>query len=149
MATTVRAAAVAAISAVLVARQTASPTLLRRVHTSRPGSFPEIPCAYIGSRDEQITHTSGLRTRTFPGLTVVLVDALPDPVQTADRMDVLVDLLVDDFTAAYAFYSGGGILQLQGVSDTDVVETGTSGPDTIYRGCILTFGPTFATEGRT
>lgn len=144
-----RADVVAAIGTVLAAQQTATPTQLRAVYPSRPGSFPEVPCAYVGPRDERITYTAGLRTRTMVGLTVVLVDALSDNIQTGDRLDDLVDLLVERFTDAYAQVAGGNsILAVSSVSDTEVESAGANGA-VIYRAVVLGFGDTFVTEGRT
>lgn len=151
MATTFRVDVVAAIRTVLLARQTTSPTLLRAVYNARPGSFPETPCAYIGARNERITYTAQTRERAMVGLEVVIVDNLIDASQVEDRMDVLIDLLVDDFTAAYAAVSGGGgLLQLTSVTDADVTLTGEQIVN--YRGSVLGFGdtanPTFIREGR-
>lgn len=147
--TTFRSDIVAAILAVLNAQKTATPTRLRAVYSSRPGSFPETPCAWIGNRDEIITYTAGSRARTFVGLSVTLADVIPDQVETGDRLDDLVDLLVDRFTTAYAQVAGGAsILQLSTISDTEVALEGPSGP-IIYRGAILGFGETFTREGRT
>ena len=148
MSTTFRADIVTAVLAVLNAQKTATPTQLRAVYAARPGSFSELPCAYLGPRDETIRHGAQLRTRTMTGLTVFIVDAFMDATETADRLDLLVDLLVDRFTAAYAQVPGGGsILQMTSVSDTEV-EVGGEVP-VHYRGCVLSFGETFVTEGRT
>ncbi len=151
MVTTFRADVVGAIRAVLLARQVTSPALLRAVYNARPGSFPETPCAYIAGRSERITYSGQTRERAMVGLELVIVDTLIDASQVEDRMDVLVDLLVDDFTAAYAAVSGGGgLLQLTSVTDADVVLTGETA--VTYRGAVLGFGdpanPTFIREGR-
>lgn len=149
MTTTARSDIVTAIYDVLVAQQAATPTQLRAVYTARPGSFPETPCAYVGAADEQITYTAGTRTRTFTGLSAVIVDTYMDEQQSSDRMDLLVDLLVDRFTAAYAQVSGGNtILALSSVADSEVELAGPGGP-IIYRAVLLGFGTTFITEGRT
>ncbi len=149
-ATTFRSDAVAAVRTVLLAQQTATPTLLRAVYSARPGSFPETPCAYIANRDEDIAYTAQTRTRTATGLTVVIVDTLIDASEEGDRMDDLIDLLVDRFTLAKAgIPGGGGRLQLANVRDTDIVLSGDTGAVT-YRGAILGFGgpsPTFIMEG--
>lgn len=148
-ATTFRSDVTTAVVAVLNAQKTATPTQLRAVHPARPGSFPETPCAYIGSKDEVITHDSGTRTRRMVGLTVVVVDTLADPTETSDRLDALVDLLVDRFTDAYAqIGNGNSILQMSNVADTEVE---TTGPDNVavYRACVLSFADTFRMEGRT
>lgn len=151
MATTFRSDVVGALRTVLLARKASSPTLLRAVYNSRPGSFPETPCAYIAGRSESITYSAQTRARTMTGLEVVVVDTLIDASETGDRMDDLVDLLVDDLTAAVAGVSGGGgLLQLTSVTDADIVLTGDQA--VTYRGAILGFGdpanPTFIREGR-
>lgn len=152
MATTFRSDVVAAIRTVLTAQVTATPTQLRKVYNSQPGSFVETPCAYIGNRTERIRYTGQTRTREMVGLEVVLIDTLIDAAETDDRMDDLVDLLVDRFTAAYAAVSGGGgLLQLTSVSDTIATLSGPKG-DVTYRATVLGFGdpanPTFIMEGR-
>lgn len=149
MTTTFRADVTAGVVAVLQAQQAATPDKLRAVYSSRPGSFSELPCAYIGNADERITYSGQLRTRTMVGMTAVLVDVYADSIESGDRLDVLVDLLVERFTAAYAQVSGGGsILALSSVSDTEVEVSGVNGP-ILYRGVILGFGESFITEGRT
>lgn len=146
-ATTFRSDVVTAIVAILTAQQTATPTLLRAVYSSRPGSFPETPCAYIGDRSETIAEGGQLRTRTMSGLTVVLVDTFVDATQTGDRMDDLVDALIGRFSAAYAQVPGGGsLVQLNAANDTDISLSGDAG-SVIYRGVVLSFGATFVTEG--
>jgi len=150
MTTTARVDLTGAVVTVLQAQQTATPTLLRAVYVARPGSFPELPAAYVGNADERITYSSGTRTRTFTGLSAVIVDAFSDAMESGTRMDVLVDLLVDRFTAAYATVAGGSsILQLTGVRDTEVTVEAAGGVAAIYRGAILDFGETFISEGRT
>ena len=150
MTTTARVDLTGAVVTVLQAQQSATPTLLRAVYVARPGSFPELPAAYIGNADERITYTAGTRTRTFLGLTAVVVDAFSDAMESGTRMDQLVDLLVDRFTAAYATVPGGGnLLQLTGVRDTEVTVEASGGVAAIYRGAILEFAETFIMEGRT
>lgn len=143
---TARADVVASLRAVLVARRTASPTLLRAIYNARPGAFPETPCAYIGPRDESIAVSAQTKTRVFGGLTVVIVDTIPDASEEADRMDILVDLLVGDFMTNRNLSGGGGKLQFNSVSDTDISLDGPSGSVT-YRAAVLGFGQTFVMEG--
>lgn len=148
MSTTARSDLVAGLRTILLARQAASPTLLRKVYNARPGSFPETPCAYIGPRDEVIAITAQTKTRTFAGLTVVIVDTFADASEEADRMDDLVDLLVGDFmTYRNNVGGGGGKIQLSSISDTDISVSTASGVTATYRGAVLTFGPSFIQEG--
>jgi hypothetical protein len=135
---------VTGLVSVLNTYKTANPTLLRGVYTARPeGSAFEKPCAYVGSRDESVTHDSGLRTRTFGGLTVWILDTFPVNEQTADRMDILVDGLQDAFTAAPHAGSGNTVISVTSVNDTEV----TMG-EAIYRAAVLTFASGVAQEGR-
>ena len=148
MATTFRSDFVAALLTVLNAQKTATPTQLRGVYGARPGAFSELPCAYVGARDEAITYDAGTRTRTFAP-TVVLVDAFTDATEVGDRMDDLVDLLIDRFTAAYAAVAGGSsITQLTSVTDTELEIRGEANV-AIYRAAVLGFDRTFISEGRT
>ena len=142
--TTFRQDAVAGLMTVLNAYKTAHPTLLRGVHSARPGGNAfEKPCAYVGSRDESVTHDSGIRTRTLTGLQVVVLDTFPDNAQTADRMDVLVDGLLDAFTAAPHALGGNSVVSITSIADSEV----TMG-EAIYRAAIFTFGTAVAQEGR-
>src|SRR4029079_11394906 len=85
--------------------------------------------------------TAQTRTREMAGLTVTIVDSFVDASEEADRMDLLVDLLVDDFTAAVSTVSpGGGLLQVTSVRDTDIVLAGPNGTTATYRGAVFGFG---------
>ena len=144
MGTTFRADSVAGLMTVLNAYKTAHPTLLRGVYSARPGGAAfEKPCAYVGSRDEQVSHDSGTRTRTLSGLQVVVLDTFPDNAQNADRMDVLVDGLLDAFTAAPHALGGNSVVSVTSIADTEV-QMG----EAIYRGAVFTFGTAVAQEGR-
>jgi hypothetical protein len=140
MATTFRQDVVAALVVILRAQATATPTLLRKVWTSRPGTYNELPLAYIGPRDETITWDAGTRTRTMDGMTVIVVDNfVSDAGQVGDRMDELVDLLVDRFNTQTSAAVPSAIIELVGTTDTEVVVENTPAAPTYYRACILTF----------
>lgn len=150
MATTFRSDIVAALVTILQTTATAHPTLLRKVHSSRPGSFAELPVAWVGPRSEDITHDSGTRTRTFSGLTVTVADNYSTE-SGPDRLDDLVDILVDAFTAGVSAVAGT-ILECTSVADSDIEVSGAS-PDgtprsTFYRGVEFRFARTFIKEGR-
>jgi hypothetical protein len=135
---------VAGLVSVLNTYKTAHPTLLRGVYTARPeGSAFEKPCAYVGARDESVTHDSGLRTRTFDGLTVWVLDTFPVNQETSDRMDDLVDGLMDAFTAAPHAGGTNTVISVTRVQDTEV----TMG-DAIYRAAVFTFAQGVVQEGR-
>lgn len=129
--------------AVLNGIKAANPTLLRQVWSSRPGSFPEVPAAYIGSLDEIVTHDSSTRKRSFVA-TVVLVDKLIDNQDTGNRIDALVDLCVEWFTRNFQIVTDANsvvITALQQTSGVDGEET-VDGPTVSvhYANHTMTFG---------
>ena len=147
MTTTFRHDIVAAVVAILQDEATANPTLLRKVYPSRPGSFGETPCAYVGQRSESVTHDAGTRTRTFDGLNFTIVDTYRDNIQTGDLLDTLVDNLVDRFDiVANVQKVGSSILEITSITDVDVTIEGDK--TLVYRGVVFSLGATFKMEGR-
>lgn len=148
MPTTFRSALVSGLITILEAQITATPTLLRKAYRSFPGGFTETPAAFIGPRNETIAHTSGTRRRTFPGLSVTVVDVYR-PETEEDNLDQLVDALVDRFTAnPSAISAADSILEMSGVEDGELTIGGEGMPSVTYRTVTLTFANTFITEGR-
>lgn len=144
---------VAAHVAILQDQATATPTWLRKVYSSQPGSFSELPCAYVGSRNEQIVHDAGTRTRTI-ALDVYVVDNYAgDNVQGNDRLDDLQDALVDRYDlAANVQRVGSSIIELTAIADIDLPVSITR-PDgtaqtTFYRARVFSFGKSAKWEGR-
>ncbi len=150
MTTTWRQDLVAALVAILQDEQTANPTLLRKVYSSRPGSFGETPAAYVGARHETITHDAGTRTRQFGNLTFVVVDSYRDNAQTGDLLDELVDNLVDRFDVSTNVQRvANAIIELTSVDDADIImEGGGDKPAVAYRGVVFTVGKAAKWEGR-
>lgn len=148
MATTWRSDLVEAHRVILEAQSTATPTLLRKVYTSQPGSFNELPLAYVGARNETVTHDAGTRTRTI-GIEVHLVDNYSgDNVQGGDRMDDLVDLLVDRYDLTENVQRvGSSIIELTSITDTDLEVRGLE-RSVYYRDTVLVFGRSAKMEGR-
>lgn len=146
MPTSGRQSVVDGLVAVLNTYKTANPTRLRRVYTARPGGFAELPAAYVGTLDEIILHTSGTRQRTFAP-TVVVVDAFTDNEQTGDRMDILIDGLVDAYTAQPSVIVGM-VLRQTGVLDGNLSISGPNDVTIVYRSATLTFADTVLMEGR-
>lgn len=100
MPTTFRADIVDGIMSVLNAYCTAHPTQLVRAYASKPLNVAagDLPAAYVDLRNEVITHSEGVRVRVMSP-TIVIVDRAIDNIETGDRMDPLIDGLVDAFTA--------------------------------------------------
>jgi hypothetical protein len=120
--TTFRSDVATNVAALLATYATAHPTMLRATARRRPSSFAtgEFPIAYLASRDERIDHTAGTRGREMT-VAVEIVDMLVDSVESADRMDDLVDGLLDMFTTNYHGAATGTILEPIGVEDGELV----------------------------
>lgn len=138
---TFRADLVDALYDLLVAYQTANPTLLRKVYRARPAAFGELPAAFVGPRNETIKHTAGARERAIDP-SVIVVDTFTDNVETGDRMDILMDDLVDVFTAGVR-QLGNAIIEPTGVLPGELEASGA-----IYRAETIQFGRTSIMEGR-
>lgn len=147
MATTARQDVVTGLLSVLSAYRAANPTLLRKVFPRKPGGFAELPAAYVGDLDETILHTSGTRQRTFVGATVVIVDTFSDKEDGPDRLDQLVDGLVDAFTAAPSAIAGA-VLEMTAVASGELPVTSRDGQTVNYRASTLQFGRITIMEGR-
>jgi hypothetical protein len=110
-----------AIVATLLAWKAANPTLLRAVWHARPASFTlgELPCAVLGDMTETITTMNGVRQRQMTGFTVMLVDRSPDSQEADDRMNLLVDALMDYLSANVHMASALTEVWPIGVNDGD------------------------------
>ena len=125
----------------LIVYQTANPTLLRKVYRTRPAAFQELPAAFVGPRNETITHTSGTRERAIAP-SVVVVDTFTDNEEMGDRMDILMDDLVDVFTAGVR-QIGNAIIEPTAVAPGELEASGA-----IYRAEVIGFARTSIREGR-
>ncbi len=141
MATTFRADTVAGIYAVLDAFRTANPTLLLGVHRARPESFPDLPAAYIDGRDEAVTHSAGVRTRTMRPQ-VVVVRRITNNEEAMLAFDTLVDALLDAFTAQPSFDAGTMW------SDVSIADEDAPFGDYDFAAVRFTFGDVTIMEGR-
>lgn len=138
----------AGILSTLQAFQSANPTILRKVWHARPGSFNlgELPCAVLGDFTETITTMNGVRQRIFNGFTVQIVDRAPDAQEADDRMNFLVDAILDPLTAAFHMASGRSIVEPIGVGDGDsgLIAEGTN---VYWYSNVITFRA-YVQEGR-
>jgi hypothetical protein len=98
---------------------TANPTLIVEEYDYPPESY-HTPCAYVEKGvNETLIHTSGVRIRTLRG-NVVLVNKLVSNDQATSEQDVLVDLVLDGFTAAPRAASTASLIQPVSVTDTEL-----------------------------
>lgn len=106
MTTTFRTDTSEGIYTVLAAYAVAHPDQLVRAYRARPTNIAQdLPCAFVDTFPEAVSHDSGTRTRIAQP-SVVVVHAYTDNEQTAAAFDVLVDGLLDAFTAQPSFMAG-------------------------------------------
>lgn len=129
-----RANVTAAIVAVAEAYQTANPTKLRKVASARPAGFGELPCAFVGTRNETILAPGGDIFQRSIRPTLFVVDNPSDNIERAEAMDDLADDLLLLYAAAYHQVSGSTLLTPLGVEDVEL-EVGTVS----YPGFAITF----------
>jgi len=109
----------AGLYSVLTTYQAANPTLLSSIHDYPPESYAT-PCAYVEKTvNERVEHNAGLRYRVVTG-TVVLLTKLISNAQATHEQDVLVDGLMDAFSAGFHAASGSSLTQPVSVTDTEV-----------------------------
>jgi hypothetical protein len=142
--TSFRVLTTAGVLATLTTFRNANPNLLKGLAPERPKSLTnlDLPGAYITGADEQVTYGQQIETRSMTGLSVMLVDVVPDNIEAGARMDVLVDGIVGAFAAAFHAIDGKSILQLTAVNDVPLDEGGIP-----YYGVLVSLGGAFQTRG--
>lgn len=133
MATSFRQQLRAGCLTVLNTYKTANPTLLPNIYDYPPESFTT-PCAYVEKTvNEKIEHDASTRRRVLT-VNVVLVTKLMSNDQATGEQDVLVDGLVDEFTATPNAASTTTMIQPVSVTDTEI----TAGEGVRYAGAVIT-----------
>lgn len=146
--TTFRSDVHAGIITKLVAFRAANPTLIRKVWHARPDSFilGDLPAVVLGNLTESITTMQGIRQRRMDGFTVEVVDRAPVADEADDRMNGLVDALMDYITEAYHMASGTSIVEPIGVLDGD---TGVNEAENLHWFSNILSFRAYVAEGRT
>ena len=81
--------------------RTANPTIVHKVAHVRPSTFSgDIPLFYLGAMDEEDTLTQGTWKRLIEA-EVFYVDVQPDPEQLDNRVNFVVDTIMDTLAAAF------------------------------------------------
>lgn len=143
--TSFRTLSTAGVLAVLTTFRDANPNLLKGLSPERPKSLTnlDLPGAYLTGADEQITFPgTQMFQRTLSGLSLMLVDMIPDNIEAGARMDVLVDGIVGAFVLAFHGVSGTSILQPTATVEVPLDEGGIP-----YYGVLVSLGSTFETKG--
>lgn len=123
----------------------ANPNLLKGVSAARPKSSTnfDLPGCFISGIDETILYPgTQMQTRQLVGLSVTIVDVVPDNLELENRRDSLVDGLVGAFSRAFHAIDGKSILQMTTITDIPYDEGGTP-----YAETLISLGGTFKTEG--
>lgn len=131
---TFRAQLRAGCKSVLDTYMAANPTLLGATYDYPPESF-QTPCAYVEKQvRETLTHLASVRQRTLR-VNVVIVNKLMSNDQATAEQDVLVDGLVDAFTATPRAASTTTLIEPVEVTlDTEI----TGGEGVKYAAAIIT-----------
>lgn len=133
MASTFRQQLRAGCKSVLDTYQAANPTLLGIVYDYPPESFAT-PCAYVEKAvNERIDHDASTRRRIL-SVNVVIVNKLMSNDQAVAEQDVLVDALIDAFTATPYAASTTTVIAPVSVTDTEI----TAGEGVKYAAAIIT-----------
>lgn len=145
LATSFRQLVGAGLVTVLTNFRAANPWALKGIAPARPANLTklDLPGAYVDGFDETVSHNAGIRTRTFSGLSVVLVVMVPDNIEASAATDTIVDALQDAFTAAYHAADGSSIIEQTSVSEEAIDEGGVP-----YLGNRFSFSRTSKSEGR-
>lgn len=120
-----------------------NPTLLLRVYERRPTGFtPDLPALYVGSLNETIIHTAGIRPRTFDAQAVLVGNPTGSPDEIADEVDTLVDYFLDYLTTHPRAAGSNYVLQPTSVRDVELEVD-----DVVYPSAVVGI-QLLASEGR-
>lgn len=117
--------------------KTANPTLLKKVEPRHPGTFGELPCAYLILGREDINHDSGTRTRHMTPR-VVYVSTFGE--QDMNNLARVRDTLNDAFTAGL-FAAGSFPIGATSLDETEeIIQNPKTGDSTTYPALVWEFG---------
>lgn len=99
-----------------------NPTLLQRVYPRRPPGFTgDLPAMYVGAMNEpNITHSAGVRSRTFDVQAVLVFNTLGSEEEVSDEQDTLVDYFLDYLTTHPRAAGSNYVLQPTSVRDVEI-----------------------------
>lgn len=99
----------------------ANPTLLKGIHAARPNSYELVdkPGCFIDGGDETVAYMQGVRTRILT-TTVTVFTFVPDTAEAQNGMDVLIDGLLDCFTAAYHAAGGKSLIEATSIRQVEL-----------------------------
>lgn len=121
-----------------------NPTELLRVYKRRPTGFtPDLPAMFVGSKNEAIIHSAGLRQRTMEPQLVLVGNPTGAPDEIADEVDTLVDKFLDYVTLHPHAISSNTVTSVTQIRDVELEVD-----DVVYPAVVLTLGETIALEGR-
>lgn len=122
----------------------ANPTLLLRVYHRRPLGFTgDLPALFVGSRNETIRHSAGLRQRTMEPQLVLVGTPTGTEEEIADEMDVLLDTFLDYITTHPHAISSNTVTSATQIRDIELEID-----NVVYPTVVITLGETVALEGR-
>lgn len=135
LATSFRQLAMAGMQSALASFKAANPSLLKGIAGARPANLGKLdkPGAWVDAIGESIVHDAGTRTRIITGQVVVVIQT-PANNESSAASDVIVDGLIDAFTAAYHVADGSSEVVPVSVAEIPLDEDGGH-----YLGELITF----------
>ena len=124
--------------------KSSNPTLLLRVYHRRPLGFTgDLPAMFVGTHNENIRHTGGLRIRTMEPQIVLVGNPTGSEEEVADEMDTLVDTFLDYLTVHPHAISSNTVMSPSQIRDVELEMDNVT-----YPAAVITLGETIAQEGR-
>lgn len=101
--------------------KSANPTLLYRTYSRRPRGFTgDLPALYVGALNETVTHSSGLRGRTFDPQIGLVCHPTGSDAEVADEVDTLVDAFMDYVTLHPRAAGSNTLVEITSVRDVEL-----------------------------
>lgn len=125
----------------------ANPTIVRRSELGRPPSIVgDLPVAFLDGFDEQIHFDAQTMDRVITA-SIVIVSQLADNVETLQRHDIAVDLLIDHLNVNSISFVPNSVWSDLTVADEDYPVTSDDGTTRHFFATRLTLVPSLM-EGR-
>ena len=143
MTTTFRKDTTTGLVALAEAFKAANPTLLLKVYPRRPTGFTgDLPCAYVGSKNEDLSPTVGRWQRSMEPQLVLVCNPTGSEEEKADEVDVLTDAFLDYCNDRPHAIGSNRVAWPRNARDVELEVD-----DVVYPAVVITF-TNLAAEGR-
>lgn len=119
------------------------PLLLLKVYPRRPTGFTgDLPCAYVGSKNEDLAPTVGRWSRSMEPQLVLVCNPTGSEAEKADEIDTLTDTFLDYANERPHAISSNTVTWPKNARDVELQVD-----DVVYPAVVITF-TNLAAEGR-